>query len=395
MLQAAKNSYGNLLNSYGNRYGPPWDVWAEHSFMPDGLAGARAAVPHATRIHTIVREPRSRFASGFSFYGLGRCGPQSWRASEKHGQQNCFGSRAAPLDSADQVCALALANNSLESSSEAYMCDRRMAINSRTFNSMSNELAGGRGMASDAAACSADLPDAERSVQPSAKLLALLAEIRRADLEVSEWRFMLTERMDESLALLSLDEGLDAEELANFVLNVGVKDKARERGQGALGMEQADALTECWHKLERLDYMIYEAAKEHFERRIVAHGTKRVAARTAAIREASSRWIRACAQLTNGTAAVGGVWRDAERDPAASVPIQCWLLSHPSMKQWFRSLKLLGFGSAGRGSDSAAVGNSDNLGVQLSRDALAAKVLPYIKVRLHCTFSMARVFVFV
>ena len=357
--------------------------------MPDGLAGARAAVPHATRIHTIVREPRSRFASGFSFYGLGRCGPQSWRASEKHGQQNCFGSRAAPLDSADQVCALALANNSLESSSEAYMCDRRKATNYRTFNSMSNELAGGRGMASDAAACSADLPDAERSVQPSAKLLALLAEIRRADLEVSEWRFMLTERMDESLALLSLDEGLDAEELANFVLNVGVKDKARERGQGALGMEQADALTECWHKLERLDYMIYEAAKEHFERRIVAHGTKRVAARTAAIREASSRWIRACAQLTNGTAAVGGVWRDAERDPAASVPFQCWLLSTRAGK--FRSLVLLGFGSR----RSNAVGHSNSLGVQLSRDALAAKVLPYIKVRLHCTFSMARVFVFV
>ena len=382
MLQAA-------TNAYGNRYGPPWDVWAEHSFMPDGLAGARAAVPHATRIHTIVREPRSRFASGFSFYGLGRCGPQSWRASEKHGQQNCFGSRAAPLDSADQVCALALANNSLESSSEAYMCDRRKATNYRTFNSMSNELAGGRGMASDAAACSADLPDAERSVQPSAKLLALLAEIRRADLEVSEWRFMLTERMDESLALLSLDEGLDAEELANFVLNVGVKDKARERGQGAVGMEQADALTECWHKLERLDYMIYEAAKEHFERRIVAHGTKRVAARTAAIREASSRWIRACAQLTNGTAAVGGVWRDAERDPAASVPFQCWLLSTRAGK--FRSLVLLGFGSR----RSNAVGHSNSLGVQLSRDALAAKVLPYIKVRLHCTFSMARVFVFV
>ena len=382
MLQAA-------TNAYGNRYGPPWDVWAEHSFMPDGLAGARAAVPHATRIHTIVREPRSRFASGFSFYGLGRCGPQSWRASEKHGQKNCFGSRAAPLDSADQVCALALANNSLESSSEAYMCDRRKATNYRTFNSMSNELAGGRGMASDAAACSADLPDAERSVQPSAKLLALLAEIRRADLEVSEWRFMLTERMDESLALLSLDEGLDAEELANFVLNVGVKDKARERGQGALGMEQADALTECWHKLERLDYMIYEAAKEHFERRIVAHGTKRVAARTAAIREASSRWIRACAQLTNGTAAVGGVWRDAERDPAASVPFQCWLLSTRAGK--FRSLVLLGFGSR----RSNAVGHSNSLGVQLSRDALAAKVLPYIKVRLHCTFSMARVFVFV
>ena len=382
MLQAA-------TNAYGNRYGPPWDVWAEHSFMPDGLAGARAAVPHATRIHTIVREPRSRFASGFSFYGLGRCGPQSWRASEKHGQQNCFGSRAAPLDSADQVCALALANNSLESSSEAYMCDRRKATNYRTFNSMSNELAGGRGMASDAAACSADLPDAERSVQPSAKLLALLAEIRRADLEVSEWRFMLTERMDESLALLSLDEGLDAEELANFVLNVGVKDKARERGQGAVGMEQADALTECWHKLERLDYMIYEAAKEHFERRIVAHGTKRVAARTAAIREASSRWMRACAQLTNGTAAVGGVWRDAERDPAASVPFQCWLLSTRAGK--FRSLVLLGFGSR----RSNAVGHSNSLGVQLSRDALAAKVLPYIKVRLHCTFSMARVFVFV
>ena len=385
MLQAA-------TNAYGNRYGPPWDVWAEHSFMPDGLAGARAAVPHATRIHTIVREPRSRFASGFSYFGLGRCGPKSWRASEKHGQQNCFGSRAAPhgrLDSADQVCALALANNSLESSSEAYMCDRRMAINTLTFNSMSNELAGGRGMASDAAACSADLPDAERSVQPSAKLLALLAEIRRADLEVSEWRFMLTERMDESLALLSLDEGLDAEELANFVLNVGKKDKARERGQGALGMEQADALTECWHKLERLDYMIYEAAKEHFERRIVAHGTKRVAARTAAIREASSRWIRACAQLTNGTAAVGGVWRDAERDPAASVPFQCWLLSTRAGK--FRSLVLLGFGSR----RSNAVGHSNSLGVQLSRDALAAKVLPYIKVRLHCTFSMARGFVFV
>ena len=301
----------------------------------------------------------------------------------------CFGSAAAPLDSADQVCALALANNSLESSSEAYMCDRRKATNTRTFNSMSNELAGGRGMASDAAACSADLPDAERSVQPSAKLLALLAEIRRADLEVSEWRFMLTERMDESLALLSLDEGLDAEELANFVLNVGKKDKARERGQGALGMEQADALTECWHKLERLDYMIYEAAKEHFERRIVAHGTKRVAARTAAIREASSRWIRACAQLTNGTAAVGGVWRDAERDPAASVPFQCWLLSTRAGK--FRSLVLLGFGSR----RSNAVGHSNSLGVQLSRDALAAKVLPYIKVRLHCTFSMARVFVFV
>ena len=389
MLQAAKNSYGNRTNSYGNRYGPPWDVWAEHSLMPDGLAGARAAVPHATRIHTIVREPRSRFASGFSFYGLGRCGPQSWRASEKHGQHNCFGSRAAPLDSADQVCALALANNSLESSSETYMCDRRKATNYRTFNSMSNELAGGRGMASDAAACSADLPDAERSVQPSAKLLALLAEIRRADLEVSEWRFMLTERMDESLALLSLDEGLDAEELANFVLNVGVKDKARERGQDALGMEQADALTECWHKLERLDYMIYEAAKEHFERRIVAHGTKRVAARTAAIREASSRWIRACAQLTNGTAAVGGVWRDAERDPAASVPFQCWLLSTRAGK--FRSLVLLGFGSR----RSNAVGHSNSLGVQLSRDAIAAKVLPYIKVRLHCTFSMARVFVFV
>ena len=271
------------------------------------------------------------------------------------------------------------------------MCDRRMAINSRTFNSMSNELAGGRGMASDAAACSADLPDAERSVQPSAKLLALLAEIRRADLEVSEWRFMLTERMDESLALLSLDEGLDAEELANFVLNVGVKDKARERGQGALGMEQADALTECWHKLERLDYMIYEAAKEHFERRIVAHGTKRVAARTAAIREASSRWIRACAQLTNGTAAVGGVWRDAERDPAASVPFQCWLLSTRAGQPFFRSLVLLGFGSR----RSNAVGHSNSLGVQLSRDALAAKVLPYIKVRLHCTFSMARGFVFV
>ena len=389
MLQAATNSYGNLLNSYGNRYGPPWDVWAEHSLMPDGLAGARAAVPHATRIHTIVREPRSRFASGFSYFGLGRCGPKSWWASEKHGEQNCFGSRAAPLDSADQVCALALANNSLESSSEAYMCDRRKATNYRTFNSMSNELAGGRGMASDAAACSADLPDAERSVQPSAKLLALLAEIRRADLEVSEWRFMLTERMDESLALLSLDEGLDAEELANFVLNVGVKDKARERGQGAVGMEQADALTECWHKLERLDYMIYEAAKEHFERRIVAHGTKRVAARTAAIREASSRWMRACAQLTNGTAAVGGVWRDAERDPAASVPFQCWLLSTRAGK--FRSLVLLGFGSR----RSNAVGHSNSLGVQLSRDALAAKVLPYIKVRLHCTFSMARVFVFV
>ena len=174
-----------------------------------------------------------------------------------------------------------------------------------------------------------------------------------------------------------------------------MKDKARERGQGALGMEQADALTECWHKLERLDYMIYEAAKEHFERRIVAHGTKRVAARTAAIREASSRWIRACAQLTNGTAAVGGVWRDAERDPAASVPFQCLLLSTRAGQPFFRSLVLLGFGSAGRGSDSAAVGNSDNIGVQLSRDALAAKVLPYIKVRLHCTFSMARVFVFV
>ena len=382
MLQAA-------TNAYGNRYGPPWDVWAEHSFMPDGLAGARAAVPHATRIHTIVREPRSRFASGFSYFRLGRCPPKSWRESEEHGKHKCFGSAAAPLDSADQVCALALANNSLESSSEAYMCDRRMAINSRTFNSMSNELAGGRGMASDAAACSADLPDAERSVQPSAKLLALLAEIRRADLEVSEWRFMLTERMDESLALLSLDEGLDAEELANFVLNVGVKDKARERGQGAVGMEQADALTECWHKLERLDYMIYEAAKEHFERRIVAHGTKRVAARTAAIREASSRWIRACAQLTNGTAAVGGVWRDAERDPAASVPFQCWLLSTRAGK--FRSLVLLGFGSR----RSNAVGHSNSLGVQLSRDALAAKVLPYIKVRLHCTFSMARVFVIV
>ena len=382
MLQAA-------TNAYGNRYGPPWDVWAEHSFMPDGLAGARAAVPHATRIHTIVREPRSRFASGFSYFRLGRCPPKSWRESEEHGKHKCFGSAAAPLDSADQVCALALANNSLESSSEAYMCDRRKATNYRTFNSMSNELAGGRGMASDAAACSADLPDAERSVQPSAKLLALLAEIRRADLEVSEWRFMLTERMDESLALLSLDEGLDAEELANFVLNVGVKDKARERGQGAVGMEQADALTECWHKLERLDYMIYEAAKEHFERRIVAHGTKRVAARTAAIREASSRWIRACAQLTNGTAAVGGVWRDAERDPAASVPFQCWLLSTRAGK--FRSLVLLGFGSR----RSNAVGHSNSLGVQLSRDALAAKVLPYIKVRLHCTFSMARVFVFV
>ena len=331
-------------------FGAPWDVWREHVLFPDGLASARTAVPGAPYVLTSVREPRARFRSGFRFYSLGRCPRDRAAMSQRGTRRVCYGNTTHPMDSPDDICRTVKPEGL-----EAFACARQAAITVESLNTMAHEIAGLKGGAHAKAHCEAKDP-ARRRVTPSPVFLERLADIRRTDWEASEWRILLMERMDESLALLSLDEGLEPDEVAYMSQNIAGKKEDDARDDDA-----AELLDQCWKKLLVLDHMLYAAAMEQFERRIAAAGAERVARRAEEVRQATAKWARTCGML-DGTSNATGL----EADPASSVLFQCWLMKVDTMNFYRVMYMLIGHG------------------VALARDKIARALLPSIA---RCPFE--------
>ena len=203
--------------------GPPFDLWAFHSTF--SLDQARWLVPKAAQILTIVREPVSQMASCTCYYSGGR---------------DCSLSRLfASLGPEAKVMAAVGTRNA--------PARAITGIVGRCWNMMATDLAGVN-------------PRKHADANADAAVEALVADLRRENTTQSSYAVMLLERLDEALALFSLDHGVHPFDMAAFPMKANKK----HRNPPPLLPEPRQI---AMH-IQDVDVRIYNAAAEQFERRL-------------------------------------------------------------------------------------------------------------------------------